>query len=201
MEYEKYILVDYENVQDIIVDIITDTVKMIVIVGENQNKIPVSLIQKTQPHGESIEWLQIKSDGKKNALDFFVTYFLGYYTATKNSKEFVIYSKDRGYDPLINYLKQNNINVKRIVSFKQLEEVSVKKTQETASDEYTNSIAKITENLKKVQSAKRPKSKAGLLRHIKTFTKKTDEEIEKMIEEMFIKEIIYEANNQIKYNL
>jgi hypothetical protein len=71
MEYDKYILVDYENVQDINIDIIDDNVKMLIIVGENQNRIPIDLIQKIQPFGNSIEWLQIKSNGKKNALDFF----------------------------------------------------------------------------------------------------------------------------------
>jgi len=157
-----------------IIDMINNTIKLIIIVGENQNKIPVSLIQKTQPYGESgesIEWLQIKSEEKKNALDFFITYFLGYYIATQNSKEFVIYSKDTGYDPLINYLKLKNINVKRIVSFKQLNDLPVEETNEIITEERNKSIVKIKENLKKVESAKRQKIKKGLLRHIKTFIK------------------------------
>jgi sporulation protein YlmC with PRC-barrel domain len=48
MEFDKLILVDYENVQDINTDIINQNVKMIIIVGENQNKIPIELIQKIQ---------------------------------------------------------------------------------------------------------------------------------------------------------
>ena len=105
MEYEKYILVDYENVQDINTDIIDNNTKLLIIMGENQNKIPIELIQKIQPFGNSIKWLQIKSDKKKNALDFFIAYFLCCFISTQINKDYIIYSKDTGYDPLINYIK------------------------------------------------------------------------------------------------
>lgn len=119
MDYETFVLVDYENVQDINTDVINEKIKMLIIVGENQKKIPIALIQKTQPFGDSIEWMQIRSYGKKNALDFFIVYFLGNYTAKHALKEFIIYSKDTGYDPLIEYLKTKNFNVSRIINFKQ----------------------------------------------------------------------------------
>ena len=200
MEYEKYILVDYENVQDINTDIINNNIKMIIIVGENQNKIPIELIQKIQPFGNSIEWLQIKSNGKKNALDFFIAYFLGCFISTQNNKEYIIYSKDTGYDPLIDYLKSKDIKVKRIVSFKQLN-ISELNTELVVNETYKDNIIKINENLNKISSNARPKTRKGLLRHIKTFSKKTDNEIEKTIEEMFIEKIIYEENGRLKYNL
>jgi hypothetical protein len=201
MDYDKYIFVDYENVQDINIDIIENNIKMLIIVGENQNKIPINLIQKTQPFGNSIEWLQIKSNGKKNALDFFIVYFLGYYISTQYNKEYIIYSKDTGYDPLIDYLKIQNINVKRIVSFKQIVANNFENEYEIFDKIHNENILKIEENLNKVEPNKRPKSKKGLAGHIKTLLKKTDEEIEKIIEEMFIQKIIYEENGHIKYKL
>jgi hypothetical protein len=201
MDYDKYILVDYEKVQDINLDIIDNGVKMLIIVGETQNKIPINLIQKTQPYGNSIEWLQIKSDGKKNALDFFIVYFLGCYTSTSINKEYIIYSKDTGYDPLIGYLKAKDINVKRIVSFKQINEKENRNNQKIINEEHKDNIQKIKENLKKVAKNKRPKSKKSLVGHINTLIKKPNDEIEKTIEEMFIQEIIYEENGLIKYNL
>jgi hypothetical protein len=201
MEYEKFILVDYENVQDVNTDVINNNMKMLIIVGENQNKIPIELIQKIQPFGNSIEWLQIKSNGKKNALDFFIAYFLGCYISTQNNKEYIIYSKDTGYDPLIEYLKSRNVNVRRIVSFKQLDDIEINENELVVNDTYKDSIIKINENLNKVPSNARPKTKKGLLRHIKTFSKKTDNEIENIIEEMFINKMIYEENGRIKYYL
>ena len=204
MEYETYILVDYENVQDINTGIINDKIKMLIIVGENQKKIPISLIQQTQPFGGSVEWLQIRSYGKKNALDFFIAYFLGFYTSERNntSKEYIVYSKDTGYDPLIEFLKAKNINVRRIVSFKQFHRNGGSPGVETAlGDAYTESIVKITENLKKVAANKRPKGKKGLIGHIKTILKKPEDDIEKVVEEMFIRRVIYEENGHIKYIL
>ncbi|MDR1239596.1 MAG: hypothetical protein LBK27_05750 [Treponema sp.] len=201
MDYGKYIFVDYENVQDINTGIIGNDIKMLIIVGENQNKIPINLIQKTQPFGNSIEWLQIKSNGKKNALDFFIVYFLGYYISTQSDKEYIIYSKDTGYDPLIDYLRVQNINVKRIVSFKQIVGNNFENECEIFDKIHNENILKIEENLNKVEPNKRPKSKKGLVGHIKTLLKKSDEEIEKIIEEMFIQKIIYEENGHIKYKL
>jgi len=159
MDYEKYILVDYENVQDISIDIIDKKVKMLIIVGEIQNKIPIKLIQKTQPFGDSIEWMQIKSGGKKNALDFFIVYILGYYISIQNNKEYIIYSKDSGYDPLIEYLRGKNINVKRIVSLKQIDQNILKNENQKSDIIYDENILKIKENLHKVPTNKRPKSK------------------------------------------
>ena len=201
MDYEKYILVDYENVQDISIDIIDKKVKMLIIVGEIQNKIPIKLIQKTQPFGDSIEWMQIKSGGKKNALDFFIVYILGYYISIQNNKEYIIYSKDSGYDPLIEYLRGKNINVKRIVSLKQIDQNILKNENQKSDIIYDENILKIKENLHKVPTNKRPKSKKSLVGHIKTLIKKSDDEIERIIEEMFIQKIIYEENGLIKYNL
>ncbi|MDR2467334.1 MAG: hypothetical protein LBD22_00015 [Spirochaetaceae bacterium] len=201
MDYDTYILVDYENVQDINTDIITEKIKMLIIVGENQKKISVSLIQKTQPYGDSIEWMQIRSYGKKNALDFFIVYFLGLYTALQKNKEFIIYSKDTGYDPLIEYLKSKSYNVRRIVSFKQLDCLALDSQNGTGqNDDHAETLSKIRENLNKVAANKRPKSKKGLSGHIKSLLKiKQDDDVDRIIEEMFIQRCIYEENGRIKY--
>ena len=200
MDYTKYIFVDYENVQDMDINIIEKNIKIQILVGENQKKIPVDLIKKAQPLGESIEWMQIKTNGRKNALDFFIVYFLSFYISSNNDKEFIIYSKDTGYDPLIDYLKLKNIKVKRIVSFKQIQNNEINKTKSKRIINFNNEISKIQENLNKGNSNARPKSKKGLVSHIKILLKKTDQDIEEIIEEMFISKIIYEENQRIKYN-
>jgi hypothetical protein len=122
MDYDKYILVDYNNIQNINTDIIDEKIKMIIIIGENQKILPVDLIQKTQAYGNAIEWVQINNKGNKSLLDFFIAYFLGYYISNQGNKEFIIFSKNKDYDPLIEYLQNNNINVKRIVNFGQINE-------------------------------------------------------------------------------
>jgi flagellar M-ring protein FliF len=50
----------------------------------------------------------------------FIGYFLGHYISSQGNKEFKIYSDDRDYDSLIEYLKNKNINAERIASIKQM---------------------------------------------------------------------------------
>lgn len=42
---DKYIYVDYENVQDIKVEFIKNTSKVIILIGNEQIKIPIDLVQ------------------------------------------------------------------------------------------------------------------------------------------------------------
>jgi hypothetical protein len=138
--FEEYLYIDYENVQDVNLDVINITTKVMVIVGEDQTKVPIDLVQKTQPFGNAIEWVRVNGKGR-NALDFFIAFFLGKDVASDKKKTFIIYSKDTGYDPLINYLKKNGIKARRIVSFQELsqnktikiDEAGIKKVKESVS--------------------------------------------------------------------
>lgn len=116
-----YMYIDYENVQDIKFEFIENiaNINIKIIVGQNQNKIPIELVQLTQRFGNSIEWIKVNGVGK-NALDFFITFFLGRDITLNKDKKFIIYSKDTGYDPLINYLNSNKINIKRISSIEKI---------------------------------------------------------------------------------
>jgi hypothetical protein len=91
---------DYEKFMDIY-DTIDEKTKMVIIVDKKQNVIPMELIKITQPFGNSIEWIKIKKCGKENSFYFFIHYFLGYYISNNSNKEFIIYSSDNNYDPLI----------------------------------------------------------------------------------------------------
>jgi hypothetical protein len=55
MDYDKYILIDYKNFHDINLDIIDEKTKIVIIFNETKNKLPINLIQKIQPLGNSIE--------------------------------------------------------------------------------------------------------------------------------------------------
>ncbi|MDR2171129.1 MAG: hypothetical protein LBP59_13375 [Planctomycetaceae bacterium] len=231
MDYDKYIFVDYENVQDIDVDIIDKNIKVVIIVGETQNKIPINLIQKTQPLGDSIEWMQIKSNGKKNALDFFIVYFLGYYIFSDKDKEYIIYSKDTGYDPLIDFLNNKKIKVRRIDKFKQINVNKVTKEQrqllplpspiadntkkpkeilnkaaaENQNKTNDKNLVDLLQNLKrilnKVGETRMPKTKKSLTCYLKSILKKSDDEVEKIIEKLLKQKNIYEEDERLKYNL
>lgn len=191
---KEYLYIDYENVQDVNVDIIKDTMKVRIIVGEDQIKLPIDLVQKTQPLGNIVEWIRVSGKGK-NALDFFIAYYLGKDVSEDPQKTFIIYSKDAGYDPLVNYLTKNKIAAKRIVSFQELSQNKMIKIDESV-------IEKVRINLKKIAANKRPKKRISLMKYVTSlFHSTSSKESEKIFENLFIKKIVYEENGIIKYSL
>ncbi|MHB1418968.1 MAG: PIN domain-containing protein [Bacillota bacterium] len=192
--YEEYIYIDYENVQDVKVDVIKKTSKVTIIVGKDQTKVPIDLVQQTQPFGNAVEWIQVNGKGR-NALDFFLAFFLGKDVAADREKTFIIYSKDTGYDPLINHLKESGIKAKRIVSFHELRQNKAIKLDEAG-------IKKVKESLIKVAANKRPKKRSNLTGFIIALLKGTSkQDIDNIIEDLFIKKNVYEENGIIKYSL
>ena len=192
--FEEYLYIDYENVQDVKVEAIKKTIKVKIIVGQDQTKVPIDLVQKTQPFGNSVEWVQVDGKGR-NALDFFIAFFLGKDVVADSDKTFIIYSKDTGYDPLINHLKKSGIKVKRIVSFQELCQSKKVKIDEVG-------INKVKESLTKVTANRRPKKRSSLTGFIVALLKGTPkQEIDNIIESMFINKIVYEENGLIKYSL
>ncbi len=192
--FEEYLYIDYENVQDVNVDVINKTIKVSIIVGQEQNKVPIDLVQKTQPFGQSVEWIQVNGKGR-NALDFFIAFFIGRDVAANRDKQFVIYSKDTGYDPLIAYLKKSGIKARRIVSFQEL-------NQKQAIQIDESSVLKVRDSLKRVAANKRPKKRKTLTGFVVDLLKSASKEaVENIIEDLFIKKIVYEENGMIRYDL
>jgi hypothetical protein len=110
---QNIIFIDFENIPELPEFNSPDIFKIIILVGSDQHKISFETVQKSQVFGNKVEWIKVNERGK-NALDFFITYYLGFYVSRHPKKIFSIYTNDRGVDPLINHLQQNNINVKRL---------------------------------------------------------------------------------------
>ncbi|NCB00440.1 MAG: hypothetical protein EOM70_13840 [Clostridia bacterium] len=191
---EEYLYIDYENVQDVQVEVIKKSVKVAIIVGQDQSKVPIDLVQKTQPYGSAVEWIQVSGKGR-NALDFFIAFFLGRDVAVDRSKSFIIYSKDTGYDPLINYLKKSGVKARRIVSFQELDQNTPIQIDEAG-------VRKVRDSLGKLAANKRPKKRSSLQGFIVDLLKSaTKQDIEAIVEDLFIKKLVYEENGIIKYAL
>ncbi|KAF0226780.1 MAG: hypothetical protein FD133_158 [Erysipelotrichaceae bacterium] len=192
--YNEYLFIDFENVQDVNTKYIKDSTKVKIIVGQDQKSIPFDLVAKTQHFGESVEWIKVEGKGK-NALDFFIAFYLGNTCATDKDKKFIIYSKDTGYDPLIEHLKSKKIEARRIVSFKELSP-----NNPILKDDAK--INKIIECLNKVASVSRPKKRSTLTGFIKSHLGITvDSEVIRVLEDLFINKYVFEENGSIKYNL
>lgn len=192
----KLLLIDYENIQNLdgIKNVVNYNVK--VFVGFNQNKIPLELIQQTQRFGDSLEWIKVNGQGK-NALDFFIAFYLGTYIEKNFYTEYVVVSKDSGYDPMINHINQAyGAKVKRITNIIQSSQYQVKETE--APD-----MVKLIDHLKKIPGNKRPKKRKTLSGFaISAFSnKKKIEEVDEIIEQLYVNKKLSESNGLIKYSL
>lgn len=199
--FEEYLYIDYENVQDVKVEVIKATTKVRIVVGDDQNKVPIELVQKTQPFGTGVEWIKVPGKGR-NALDFFIAYFIGQDAKANPGKRFIIYSKDTGYDPLINYLKKDGLNISRIVSFQELGNHKQQKVDDPANKKILDQVKKVSDNLNKLAANRRPKKRTSLTGHVSSLMPgAAKKDIDRVMEELFIQKLVYEENGTIKYAL
>ncbi len=109
----NYVLVDYENVQPEFVGTLNqENVKILVFVGASQPKIPFELAVALQQMGERAQYVKIAGNGN-NALDFHIAFYLGQLVIREPSAYFHIISKDTGFDPLVQYLRNKKFFVHR----------------------------------------------------------------------------------------
>lgn len=118
----NYILIDFENTQPGTIPAGNGSpIKVFVFVGQRQSKVPIPLAVSLQRLGGDAEYVQIEGEGQ-NALDFHIAYYLGKLAERDPDSYFHIVSKDKGFDPLIRYLKKNKIRIQRV---SQLSEILV----------------------------------------------------------------------------
>lgn len=85
-----------------------DHFKLKLFVGATQNKLPFDLVTAMQRMGERAEYVKIAGVGP-NALDFHIAYYIGRLSCDEPGAFFHIISKDSGFDPLIQHLKDQKI--------------------------------------------------------------------------------------------
>jgi PIN domain len=169
-----------------------DSFQIIIFVGASQKNIPIDLVKNAQRFGERIKWQRIDGSGK-NALDFFIACQLGRVFETSPQLYCIVLSKDKGFDPLLQHLKKNGLNCKRINSLMELEP----KTATADEPNYT----RVVELLRKSEKKSRPRKRATLSQHISAmFQKKIDQaDIDRIIDILFANKMISETNSVITY--
>jgi hypothetical protein len=106
---KTYLFIDYENVQpESIAGLEKGNFYILLFLGANQSKLNTNLVRSLQPLGTRVEYVIITGSGK-NALDFHIAYYIGERAAIEPDACFHIVSKDAGFDPLIQHLKDRNI--------------------------------------------------------------------------------------------
>lgn len=193
----NYVLIDLENIQpDTLAGLDTEHFRVIVFVGASQAKVAFDLASEMQKLGPKAEYIKITGNGN-NALDFHVAYYIGKLSALDATAYFHIISKDTGFDPLIQHLKDRKIGATRC---KTVEDIPLLKVSN--SNSAIEKSAVIIENLRQ-RGASRPRTLKTLTSTISSlFQKKlTAEELKLLVTELEKMKVILINGQKISYML
>ncbi|WP_394213496.1 PIN domain-containing protein [Psychrobacter piscatorii] len=120
----KHILIDYENIQPKSFDgIETKDCHVWLFLGVNQQKsLPLELVETLlEFDNESVHIIRMQHAGK-NALDFYLSFYLGKISEIDPKADVCILARDSGYDILVEHLNSayDGINIVRLASANQL---------------------------------------------------------------------------------
>ena len=107
-------LVDYENVHQhglSGIEKLSGSDTVVIFIGNTTNNVPIETVSEMLHSPAQVKIKKVKKIAE-NYLDFQLATCLGGLIAGGNDKEFYIISKDRDYEPVIDYWKQNKPNVK-----------------------------------------------------------------------------------------
>ena len=193
----NYILVDFENVQPASLQKIPKDfpVKLIVFLGENQTKIPFDFASALQKLGTRAEYIKISGQGK-NALDFHIAFWVGQLSEQERDAYFNIVSKDKGFDPLMTYLKSLKILARRVNC---LSEISIFKNQNLSHSDKISAMV----NFLKSRGNARPRKRKTLRNAIASYFAHTmnEEELDHIIQTLLSKNYICITDESITYTL
>ena len=177
---KNYILIDYENVQpNDLTKLNKEHFNVFVFFGENQTKVSFEFASTLQQMGANAEYIKISGNGN-NALDFHIAFYIGYIATKEPDSFFHIISKDTGFDPLIQHLKNKKISVSRSKSIEDIQLIKVLNLK-TPSEK----IAPVNSKLLQLGDSK-PKTIKTLSSTINSLFQKSlsDAEINDVIEEL-----------------
>ena len=193
---KKYILIDYENVKAVDLEPIFDKpYHLMVFVGASQSKISTDFAMQVQ-NLRAAEYVRISGNGH-NALDFHIAYMIGRLAEREPDASFHVVSRDRGFDPLITYLKANNVKASRVGD---LFEIRALRLPKAVSDD--GIVDDVVKNLAGRGSSK-PRKLRTLASTIGSLFKDglSDDEVQSLIAQLQAKGHIVVNQEKVSYNL
>lgn len=119
----KHLLIDFENIQPQNLDNLpTEDTHIWLFLGAVHKHLPIELVQSLLRFGERAHLVRLEKSGK-NALDFYLSYYLGQITATDPNATIGIVSRDGGYDILVEHIlaNQHAQNIVRLVNVDEIQ--------------------------------------------------------------------------------
>ena len=155
-----------------------------IFVGAQQAKLPTALV----PHGYRV-------DGNgPNALDFHIACHLGEGLARTPQAEFVIVSRDTGFDPLLRHLKARGLHCRR-----EAPSTTAKAAPKPVLDANAQLVVEL---LKRTEKNRRPRKRKTLTNHlVNHFQKKlTPEDVKAAIDQLVTAKLLGGADSALAYN-
>ena len=182
----NYIFVDYENVQEVDLDLIAcKAVKVFLVVGQRRKTLPSLLARQIHQYHDQVTW--IESEGaSNNALDLVLAYQVGLQAKADPKGYFHILARDKDYDALIKHLHANGILASRDDEFARIPALVA-----IARLSLEERVKWVVERFQK-NKVSRPKRKKSLLTTIASFCRKelSDEEVQQIVTAMIAKKLI-----------
>jgi PIN domain len=192
------LFIDYENITQIRLSRIQrPNLKIFIFVGCAQTKIPFELVREAHQLGATVEWIGVEGLGP-NSLDFHIVFYLGQISLQAPATNFVILSRDRGFDPLIQHLGQLGISCKRIENLERLSQSA----DLSYSPDFLADVA--LTKLEAIDPKSRPKTKSALYKYLKSLLVKyqpSELDIEELLELLFATGKIIKAQGKVSYDL
>lgn len=156
----NHIFVDYENIQDIDLDLVAGKPVIVYLVfGGGPQKVAKDLAVKIHKHAGQVRLIETTLSAP-NALDMVIACEIGVVSVADPGGYFHILSKDKGFDAVVRHLKEKKIFGARHEVFAKIP-VLVNAKQLSVQDR----VAQVKERLEKPK-ATRPARKKTLLTHI-----------------------------------
>ncbi|MES2467541.1 MAG: PIN domain-containing protein [Verrucomicrobiota bacterium] len=170
----NHVFVDFENVRQIDFSVMgSKPAHFTLLVGAQQSRMDVVLVQQLLKHADSVELVRLTSPGQK-ALDFALAYYVGRAAAGDPTGYFHIVSKDKGFDPLIEHLRSQHIRARRHDVFATLTFSAPGKTPSTLPEA---PLERALEHLRR-HPDNRPKRRETLVSHVRSLLGKSATETE-----------------------
>lgn len=116
---KKLLLVDYENKQQLDLSELDSSYSVIVFVGHHQLEHKIKKRIDGKNKFIRVDYQKIAGQGK-NALDFYIAFTLGRVFETEPETECFILSSDKGFNPLIQHLHDNNFKCIKVENISDL---------------------------------------------------------------------------------
>ena len=197
----KHILIDYENIQPKSFDgIEANECHIWLFLGVNQQKsLPLELVETLLKFdNKNVHIIKMQHTGK-NALDFYLSFYLGKISEIDSNADVCILAKDSGYDVLVEHINKvyDGIEIIRLPNHSPtLDDITVKvdklsdgsrNRNQSATTIYQRAIALIKDR----PTGTRPSKKSSLINYLKSHLRNEDPKaIDNLVKQMINNKII-----------